>query len=143
MKKIAVITAYNNEEFRLIEKANHSVVSQSNNEVCCDHIIVVDGFDLNKNLEKIKCKKVELNQNHNDNGNTPRSVGTNMAISQPVAMLTVYLPTLPLCIALLIILVLAGTSAIARGCLACIPTPPATTIESGYGGPASKFQPFL
>ena len=82
MKKIAVITAYNNEEFRLIEKANHSVVSQSNNEFFCDHIIVVDGSDSNKNLEKIKCKKVELNQNHNDNGNTPRSVGTNMAISQ-------------------------------------------------------------
>ncbi len=91
MKKIAVITPYNNEEFYQIKKANDSVLSQkkeinsSNDQAqgfLCDHIIVVDGLDKEGNLQKLKCEKIELIKNHNNNGNTPRSVGTAKAISK-------------------------------------------------------------
>ena len=81
MKKIAVITPYNNEDFLLIKKANDSVLKQLDDGFQCDHIIIVDGIDRDNNLSKLKCYKIELNINHNNNGNTPRSVGTNFAIN--------------------------------------------------------------
>ena len=82
MKKIAVITPYNNEDFNLIKKANESVKLQSNNQFNCEHIIVVDGQDTNEVLKKLDCFSLELKENYQDNGNTPRSVGTNLAISK-------------------------------------------------------------
>ncbi len=90
IKKIAVITPYNNEDFVIIKRANESVISQENElskqykfvpNFICDHIIIVDGFDKNKNLNRLKCKKIELKKNYNNNGNTPRSIGTDFAIS--------------------------------------------------------------
>ena len=43
---------------------------------------MVDGLDKKGNLQKLKCEKIELIKNHNNNGNTPRSVGTTKAISK-------------------------------------------------------------
>jgi hypothetical protein len=80
-KKIAVITPYNNEDSRLIKKANVSIWNQNCDDFICEHIIIVDGQDLNKSLQNINCIKLELGKNYNNNGNTPRSIGTNIAIS--------------------------------------------------------------
>ncbi len=80
MKKIAVITPYNNENFKLIEKANTSIFDQLGDNFICEHIIIVDGIDKKNNLSYLKCHKIELKVNHDDNGNTPRSIGTNYAI---------------------------------------------------------------
>ena len=82
MKKIAVITPYNNENFELIKKANVSIFDQVGDNFTCEHIIIVDGFDEKNNLSNLKCHKIELKINHNDNGNTPRSIGTNYAITR-------------------------------------------------------------
>ena len=82
MKKIAVITPYNNENFELIRKANFSIFDQIGDNFSCEHIIIVDGFDEKNNLANLKCHKIELKINHNDNGNTPRSIGTNYVIDK-------------------------------------------------------------
>ena len=91
MKEIAVITPYNNEDYYQIKKANDNVISQKhensnfarfNDEFRCHHFIIVDGVDKKKNLDKLKCEKIELLKNHNDNGNTPRSVGTSTVIKR-------------------------------------------------------------
>ncbi len=82
MKKIAVITPYNNEEFKIIKKANVSVFEQLGDNFVCDHIVIVDGHDEYNNLSNLKCHKIELGKKHKDNGNTPRSVGTNYAIDK-------------------------------------------------------------
>ena len=44
--------------------------------------IIVDGIDEKNNLSHLRCHKIELKKNHNDNGNTPRSIGTNYAINR-------------------------------------------------------------
>tara|TARA_B110000444_G_scaffold195524_1_gene186030 strand:- start:490 stop:1245 length:756 start_codon:yes stop_codon:yes gene_type:complete len=82
MKKIAVITPYYNEDLDLIKKANESVLNQNNKEFECEHIIIVDGYDNNNYLKNLDCFSLELKENHKDNGNTPRSFGTNLAISK-------------------------------------------------------------
>ena len=82
MKKIAVITPYNNEDIGLIKKANESIFDQLGDNFCCEHIIIVDGIDEKNNLSDLRCHKIELKKNHNDNGNTPRSIGTNYAINR-------------------------------------------------------------
>ena len=81
MKKIAVITPYNNENYDIIKKANQSVLEQGVREFECEHIIIADGKDENNNLSKLKCHKIELDKNYNDNGNMPRSIGTKYAIN--------------------------------------------------------------
>ena len=82
MKKIAVITPYYNEDLNLIKKANESVLNQRNEEFECEHIIIVDGYDNNNFLKNLNCFSLELKENHKDNGNTPRSFGTSLAISK-------------------------------------------------------------
>lgn len=79
MEKVAVITPYFNEPLEFIEKANHSVINQY---IPCDHIIISDGEDKNNQLKKLKCISLELPFSYNNNGNTPRSVGINLAISK-------------------------------------------------------------
>ena len=41
MKKIAVITPYNNEDIGLIKKANESIFDQLGENFSCEHIIIV------------------------------------------------------------------------------------------------------
>ena len=82
MKKIAVITPFYNEDFKVIKKTNDSVLMQTNEQFKCDHIIIADGYDNNNCLKNLECFSLELKENHKDNGNTPRSVGTNLAISK-------------------------------------------------------------
>ena len=65
MKKIAVITPYNNEDIGLIKKANDSVFDQLGDNFTSEHIIIVDGIDEKNNLSDIRCHKIELKKNHN------------------------------------------------------------------------------
>ena len=82
MKRIAVITPYNNEDIDLIKKANDSIFDQLGDNFSCEHIIIVDGIDEKNNLSDLRCHRIELKKKYNDNGNTPRSIGTNYAINR-------------------------------------------------------------
>lgn len=73
--KIAVITPVYKEEKKIIERCNISVLKQN---IKCDHIIVQDG-DYQFNLKNLKAE-IFRSSISNDNGNTPRSIGTDYAI---------------------------------------------------------------
>jgi glycosyltransferase involved in cell wall biosynthesis len=67
-----VITPYYREGVDFLEQCHQSVLEQQG--VAADHIMVADGLP-NKEVESWNARHVKLPTCHEDNGNTPRSVG--------------------------------------------------------------------
>ena len=73
--KIAVITPYYKESTEVLRQCHSSVLTQN---VFADHFFVADGFP-NEELMKWNIKHISLPQAHDDNGNTPRGIGSILA----------------------------------------------------------------
>jgi glycosyltransferase involved in cell wall biosynthesis len=80
-KKIAVITPYYKEPTEMLFQAHSSVLEQNTDEVVVDHIMVADGFP-NPQVNGWKVKHFILPDSHGDNGNTPRGLGSLLAVSE-------------------------------------------------------------
>lgn len=74
MKKYAVVTAYNGEDFDIIKRCHDSIKGQT---LKTDHIIVCDG-KYRDFLTLLDARIIALDKNHGDYGNTPRSIGANL-----------------------------------------------------------------
>jgi hypothetical protein len=70
--KIAIITPYFKESLDILEQNYKSVIDQDLNT---DHYFIADGYPLDA-ISKWKVKHIILDQSHDDNGNTPRGVGS-------------------------------------------------------------------
>jgi hypothetical protein len=70
--KIAIITPYFKESLDVLEQNYKSVIDQDLNT---DHYFIADGYPLDA-ISKWKVKHIILDKNHDDNGNTPRGVGS-------------------------------------------------------------------
>jgi hypothetical protein len=77
--KIAIITPYFKESLDILEQCYNSVLSQ---EVNTDHYFIADGFPRNE-INSWKVKHIILEKSHNDNGNTPRGIGSKTANQKP------------------------------------------------------------
>jgi len=77
-KKIAVITPYYKEPIEILRQCHESVASQ---DIKADHFFVADGFP-NKDLLEHDIKHLSLPNSHDDNGNTPRGIGSILADSE-------------------------------------------------------------
>jgi glycosyltransferase involved in cell wall biosynthesis len=73
--KIAVITPYHRESTEILRQCYQSVLIQN---VSADHFFVADGFP-NEEVMKWDIKHISLPQSHDDNGNTPRGIGSALA----------------------------------------------------------------
>ena len=73
--KIAIITPYFKESLDILKQCYNSVVAQ---QVNADHYFVADGFPRNE-ISSWKVKHIILEKSHDDNGNTPRGIGSNIA----------------------------------------------------------------
>ena len=73
--KIAVVTPYYKESTDLLRQCHESVLAQG---ISADHFFVADGFP-NQELMKWGIKHISLPQAHDDNGNTPRGIGSIIA----------------------------------------------------------------
>ena len=76
--KAAVITPYFKEDIDTLWRCHHSVLSQDSD---CRHFLVADGF-ANKSIWEWDCEHLTLPTAHNDNGNTPRTIGALSAINK-------------------------------------------------------------
>lgn len=76
--KVAVVTPYYKESREWLERCLDSVKRQTH---ACDHFVVADGHPQDW-LDGAGVKHVRLNQAHADFGNTPRSIGGQLAVSQ-------------------------------------------------------------
>jgi glycosyltransferase involved in cell wall biosynthesis len=74
--KIAVITPYYKEKLDILFKCHQSVMQQT---LAADHFMISDGF-LNQELDSWKINHVKLPNAHGDNGNTPRGIGSLLAM---------------------------------------------------------------
>jgi len=73
--KIAIITPYFKESLDILKQCHNSVLAQ---EISADHYFIADGFPRSEiNLWKVK--HIILEKNHDDNGNTPRGIGSKTA----------------------------------------------------------------
>ncbi len=80
--KVAVITPYHLESDEVLRQCHRSVLSQSLSvEDSCTHIVVADGHP-GKLFDNETARHITLPHCHNDNGNTPRSIGSLYAINQ-------------------------------------------------------------
>lgn len=79
-KKIAVITPYYKEPTEMLFQAHTSVVEQGLDAIV-DHFMVADGFP-NPQINEWNAKHVILPNSHGDNGNTPRGVGSLLAVAE-------------------------------------------------------------
>jgi glycosyltransferase involved in cell wall biosynthesis len=70
--KIAIITPYFKESLDILEQNYKSVIDQDLNT---DHYFIADGYPLDA-ISKWKVKHIILDKSHDDNGNTPRGVGS-------------------------------------------------------------------
>jgi hypothetical protein len=70
--KIAIITPYFKESLDILEQNYKSVIDQDLNT---DHYFIADGYPLAA-INKWKVKHIILDKSHDDNGNTPRGVGS-------------------------------------------------------------------
>jgi glycosyltransferase involved in cell wall biosynthesis len=77
MNKIAVITPYYKESLEILDQCHQSVLSQQVN-VNVDHFFIADGFP-NQALDNWNIKHIVLPNAHDDNGNTPRGIGSMLA----------------------------------------------------------------
>ena len=73
--KIAIITPYFKESLDILEQCYNSVLAQ---EVNTDHYFIADGFPRSE-INSWKVKHIILEKSHNDNGNTPRGIGSSTA----------------------------------------------------------------
>lgn len=79
-KKIAVVTPYYKEPVEILLQAHRSVLEQDT-DAAVDHIMVADGFP-NSQLVGWKVKHLILPDSHGDNGNTPRGLGSLLAVRE-------------------------------------------------------------
>lgn len=77
--RVAVITPYYNEDLAILKRCHHSVLAQT---IPCCHFLVADGQG-REELEALNCRHIRLGgMGHNDNGNTPRSIGALCAMNE-------------------------------------------------------------
>ena len=82
--RVLVITAYYKEERGLIERAMRSVAGQTarlSGAAEVDHMLVADGFPQDW-IDGEPVRHLKLDRAHGDYGNTPRGVGSLLAISE-------------------------------------------------------------
>ena len=75
--RYAIVTPYYKEDKWLLERCIQSVRKQT---VPTDHIVVADGFPQDW-IDGERVRHIRLDRNHNDYGNTPRTIGGLLAIS--------------------------------------------------------------
>jgi len=75
--KIAIITPYFKESLDILKQCYNSFVAQ---QVNADHYSVADGFPRNE-INSWEVKHIILEKSHDDNGNTPRGIGSKIASS--------------------------------------------------------------
>jgi hypothetical protein len=77
--RIAVITPYYNEDVAILKRCHASVLDQT---VPCTHFFVADGEGCEE-VDAFACRHIRLGgTGHNDNGNTPRSIGALCAMNE-------------------------------------------------------------
>ena len=76
--KVAVITPYYRESLEILLQCHESVVSQTHP---CTHYLVADGYP-NGAVDMLDAMHIKLPVAHDDNGNTPRAIGSLSAINQ-------------------------------------------------------------
>ncbi len=81
--RVLVITAYYKEDRALIERTIRSVAGQTAKAagVVVDHMLVADGFPQSW-IDGAGVRHLRLDRAHGDYGNTPRGVGSLLAISE-------------------------------------------------------------
>lgn len=82
--RVLVVTAYYREERALIERTMRSVRAQTvvaSGAAVVDHLLVADGFP-QAWIDEAGVRHVRLDRAHGDYGNTPRGVGSVLAISE-------------------------------------------------------------
>lgn len=79
-KRIAVITPYYKEPTEILYMAHKSVKIQDVNATV-DHFMIADGFP-NPEVSNWDAKHVVLPNSHGDNGNTPRGIGSYLAVAE-------------------------------------------------------------
>ncbi len=76
--KVAVITPYFKEDIAVLRQCHESVAAQTH---AATHFMVADGHPLDE-VAQWSVQHVTLPNSHDDNGNTPRAVGSLSAINQ-------------------------------------------------------------
>jgi glycosyltransferase involved in cell wall biosynthesis len=76
--KVAIITPYHKESREAIERCIASVQQQTINS---DHFLISDGHP-QAFLDNIGVRHIKLDVSYGDNGNTPRGIGAQLAISE-------------------------------------------------------------
>ena len=77
-KRYAIVTPYYKEDRSLLERCIRSVQAQT---VPADHFLIADGFPQDW-IDNEAVRHLKLDQNHADYGNTPRTLGALMAVSE-------------------------------------------------------------
>ncbi|PSB57681.1 glycosyltransferase family 2 protein [Chamaesiphon polymorphus] len=76
--KVAIVTPYFQESIEKLDRCHQSVLNQNYRST---HFLVSDGFP-NPELDEWNCEHIKLSKSHQDNGNTPRTVGAISALNQ-------------------------------------------------------------
>lgn len=76
--RVAIVTPYFKEPRDWLERCMSSVREQSH---ACDHLMVSDGHAQDW-LDRGDIRHVKLDRSHADYGNTPRSIGAQLAVSE-------------------------------------------------------------
>lgn len=82
--RVAVITPYYKEGIEVLRQCHQSVMAQNVN---LTHFFIADGHP-NKELDQWDCKHIALPDSHDDNGNTPRGIGSLLAESEGYDFIT-------------------------------------------------------
>jgi hypothetical protein len=84
--KIAVITPYFKEPINILKECHLSVVSQKS-DASITHFLIADGFHLDE-INSWEARHISLPRSHDDNGNTPRGIGSIQAIKEGYDFIT-------------------------------------------------------
>lgn len=76
--KVAVITPYHKEPIWKLERCHQSVRQQTDT---CTHFLIADGHPRDE-IRSWDCQHIILPVEHNDNGNTPRGIGSLCAMNE-------------------------------------------------------------
>ena len=76
--RVAVVTPYYSESLDVLQRCHESVKAQN---YSCSHILVADG-NPNSAVSGWPVEHITLPRAHADNGNTPRAIGSLMAMNQ-------------------------------------------------------------
>lgn len=76
--KVAVVTPYYKESRAWLERCLRSVATQTH---ACDHIVVSDGHPQDW-IDETGVRHIRLDRCHADYGNTPRSIGGQLAVAE-------------------------------------------------------------